>query len=409
MKEKKHDIFDETVKSKFDNYSLPVDEELWSDLEQRLSEKDKTIFRKSWFYGAVGVAACAVFALLFLFHDNTMSPEKSLISENKSESIDILEEPVSEEKMVEEKTSVSEEKIKKRFVKTTPKEPIIADFIEENETKIDKKDSVLYADNEIEIIPEATNELPAESGKIQKRQILEEDNLDFIEEISISSKKTTNSYLLAASFGTASSPGINGSNGYYFNDYAPNYASSSDKESLSSDNSDSDYDEITHSPAISFGLTVRKEITPVFSLESGLMYTYLHSKLENARPLKQAESHLHYLGIPVNGIFKVYSKPKWNIYVSAGGMIEKGIRSKFKETIYNEKGNNNTLFNSSIDGFQWSLNGGVGFDYRIHKNWSIYFEPRLLYYFDNNQPVSIRSEDPFSFGIKGGLRLNFNN
>jgi len=37
----------------------------------------------------------------------------------------------------------------------------------------------------------------------------------------------------------------------------------------------------------------------------------------------------------------------------------------------------------------------------------LYVEPRFSYYFDNNQPVSIRTDRPVSIGIGGGLRYSF--
>ena len=37
----------------------------------------------------------------------------------------------------------------------------------------------------------------------------------------------------------------------------------------------------------------------------------------------------------------------------------------------------------------------------------VYFEPKCSYFFDNDQPLSIRTDRKLSGGIEGGLRFNF--
>jgi hypothetical protein len=62
---------------------------------------------------------------------------------------------------------------------------------------------------------------------------------------------------------------------------------------------------------------------------------------------------------------------------------------------------------SSIDGLQWSLDGAMGIDYKIQRNISLFVEPKITYYLQNNQPMSSRTEMPLNVGLNGGLRIGF--
>jgi len=88
-------------------------------------------------------------------------------------------------------------------------------------------------------------------------------------------------------------------------------------------------------------------------------------------------------------------------------MVEKGLQAVYRQE---ENWGNHirpTTEKSSIDGLQWSLNLGFGVRYKLEKGWGIYFEPRAGYSFDNNQPISIRAEYPFFFGVNFGLNYGF--
>ena len=163
-------------------------------------------------------------------------------------------------------------------------------------------------------------------------------------------------------------------------------------------------------PPLSFGLTVRKNINTHWGIETGLVYTYLssHYRWHDATPF-DATQQLHYLGIPVTGIVYLYNnnRQKWNVYVSAGVMSEKGLRMKTVRDQHLPDRVKTTTQNSGIDGWQWSLNGSVGVGYRLVDKINLYFEPRVGYYFAGDQPGSIRTDRPVSVGFGAGLQYSF--
>ena len=55
---------------------------------------------------------------------------------------------------------------------------------------------------------------------------------------------------------------------------------------------------------------------------------------------------------------------------------------------------------------QWSANVGIGLEYRIWDFMGIYVDPRLTYFFDCDQPYSVRTEQPLQFNLELGFRFH---
>jgi len=152
-------------------------------------------------------------------------------------------------------------------------------------------------------------------------------------------------------------------------------------------------------------MTARKSLGQNGGFESGLVYNCL---ISNFTWSDWADYHvrqtLHYVGIPFNfvGYFN-QSKNNWRVYVSGGFMVEKGVRAVYRQNRQSWGEQRITIVRSSIDGLQWSLSSALGVNYRLVKGFSLYLEPRLGYYFKNNQPISIRTEWPVNFSINMGL------
>ncbi|MDR1585598.1 MAG: hypothetical protein LBS07_05435, partial [Prevotellaceae bacterium] len=62
-----------------------------------------------------------------------------------------------------------------------------------------------------------------------------------------------------------------------------------------------------------------------------------------------------------------------------------------------------------IKDVQWSANFSMGTSYKIYRNLGLYIEPSLVYCFDNNQPISIRTRQPLNININIGLQYKFLN
>jgi hypothetical protein len=161
--------------------------------------------------------------------------------------------------------------------------------------------------------------------------------------------------------------------------------------------------ETTHHIPLAFGLTFRFYFTSHWAIESGLVYTYLSSeyKYGNDYRLKQ---QLHYLGLPINVVYQFIGRKRFSVYVSGGGMLEKGVSANYSAiTPFSE-----TNTREHVAGLQWSLSGQLGGSYHFPKYFSLYVEPGVRYFFpDARQPESVRTERPFNFILGFGIRTNF--
>jgi hypothetical protein len=173
--------------------------------------------------------------------------------------------------------------------------------------------------------------------------------------------------------------------------------------------------QMEHNQPISFGITLSKELIDGLSIESGLVYSYLYSKVRNASSsLDERESqHLHYIGVPLSVNYTVFSFNKLNLYASVGGMIEKdvcGNRKKLseEETIGNGQSLKREVEPISQRNPQLSLNVGVGLSYPLYNRLRLYGKIGGAYYFDaDNEYKTIYSDQKIMLDLNVGLRYEF--
>ena len=161
---------------------------------------------------------------------------------------------------------------------------------------------------------------------------------------------------------------------------------------------------------ITFGLTFDIPLTRLFSLQTGLTYTYLLSEIkgnqENATSWTLDQS-LHYLGLPLSLAVDIVNHRSWRVYAAAGGGLEKGLcalqHSELRNSLTGEYSTANTI--QSVSGVQPYAAASFGLAYTFASRWQVYFQPALNYYFDANQPMSIRTKKPFSLNLGAGFRF----
>ncbi len=165
--------------------------------------------------------------------------------------------------------------------------------------------------------------------------------------------------------------------------------------------------DIDYAPPFSAGVTVSKQLNNRFAIETGVVYSYLSTKYKDLdRNSYNTKVKLHYVGVPVNVLVNIWDiNSRFKVYASAGAMLEKGL--KFDFTQDNIVENQKVKESRSIKGVQWSLNGSVGASYRFYDKWNVYFEPQVSHYFNNNQPISIRTEKGTIFSLNTGIRYQF--
>ena len=174
--------------------------------------------------------------------------------------------------------------------------------------------------------------------------------------------------------------------------------------------------DMEHDQPFSFGLTLSKSISESLSIESGLTYSYLSSRLRNANANFRVEEtqKIHYLGIPVNLNYTLFSLNRFNVYASVGGMLEKDIYGEYRKLGIGESADFNStaqeeeLTKISQRNPQLSVNAGVGLSYPLIDNLRIYGKVGGAYYFDaGNQYKTIYSDRKIVMDLNLGLRYEF--
>lgn len=157
---------------------------------------------------------------------------------------------------------------------------------------------------------------------------------------------------------------------------------------------------------LNFAVQGSYRISDKLTIGAGISYSYLHSKFDGLIN-KQAYSikqDIHYVGIPVNLYIGLTERGNFDFYANVGGSVEKGVRLRYEMKTYDR----NKSLNSHIKGLQYSLNGGLGVEYRFgsRKQTGIYIEPNAVYYFDSKAPGSIRTEQPLQIEAEIGIRIH---
>jgi len=410
------DDFSKIVRQKLENHQMPGDVPDWSAIEKRLKPKRKIM--PWWMWLPIGSAA--VLALLFTLQPLTESP--AYLGKSEQKDIQQTEKITNQVETHQEYKVVTTTKSETKRTETRQyKSYKTRDAVAESEFALFQTDQKEAVESKPDLIETTTNNLPEKESIAQVATENEDNNLskppkdkfpDSLnkdpDNIQVMKQKNKNSWLLAAAFGTggAGAGSSIGNQDMLYDRGNKNLVSA--ETNYTSILTPNDFTDIVHHAPVSFGIVGRKNLGNDMSIESGLVYTYLFSTFENQGVQhSDAKMHLHYIGVPLNLIIQVIKKPKWEMYFSAGGMMEKGIRSIYVQNEYWGNQVITTRAETKIDGFQWSLNTAFGASYKLQRNLGIYFEPKISYYLENNQPMSARTQQPFTVGLNAGLRYEF--
>lgn len=173
--------------------------------------------------------------------------------------------------------------------------------------------------------------------------------------------------------------------------------------------------ELSHKQPISVGLTVSKNLSPRFSIETGLMFTYLSSNVKSNSSVNIKEEQVFgYLGIPIYLNYNFLELHKAKFYISLGAMMQKDIYGKYTsrlvgvppEMLYMEP--SYLRKNISQSNWQFSSHLNIGVAYPIYRRLYIRTSIGGAYYFDaGNEYRTIYSDRKFQLDLNLGLRFDF--
>lgn len=167
--------------------------------------------------------------------------------------------------------------------------------------------------------------------------------------------------------------------------------------------------DVEHKVPVTFGVSLRFDLTERWAVESGLIYTMLSSDLRSGgrKSYYEQEQRLHYVGIPLKLNREIWGNRRFEVYASVGGAVEKCVSGKLRTTyVVGESDEAGESEDIKVKPLQWSLSAAAGAQFKITDGLGIYAEPGLAYYFDDGSEVStIRKEHPLNFNIQLGVRF----
>lgn len=166
----------------------------------------------------------------------------------------------------------------------------------------------------------------------------------------------------------------------------------------------------THHLPVKLGLSIRYELNEQWNLQSGLVYSYLASDLEEYKyegtyTIKQK---LHYLGIPLQVGYRIWENKRFRSYLTAGGQVETLVSGKASIRHSKDGGTKTSTQNVSDNHLQFSTLASIGIEYAIGKEFSLYAEPGVHYYFKNgNKLQTYYNENPLNINLTIGFRFHW--
>jgi len=165
-----------------------------------------------------------------------------------------------------------------------------------------------------------------------------------------------------------------------------------------------------HYMPVNFSLALKYRLNNRFGIETGLSYSRLKSEFEmgsNGNTINEQQT-IHYLGIPVKGIYNMYTGKAWNLYGSLGMTTEIPVYSPLNTNYYLHSTLEATEKTTIRAPWQWSVGTGLGLQYNFTPSIGLFAEPSLQYYIPTGTQIeTYRTEHSFSFSLPLGIRFTW--
>lgn len=383
--------------------SLPADD--WSVLQQKYaaSRKKKRAAVFAWAGGLASVAA-AIALILLLFRPDTAPMNDRLVADELP-SVEVLtpDDPAPSD-VLSDSTSVSPDSSKKipapvsKDVKDSDNNVLIADDSAEPETAVSHSEE----EEVFEVVKDTTSvteKLMADASDVWE-------DPGFVDFPADEPKKNRRKVSIGLSAMSAANP---------MSRFDASIAPPMEPEpvppvdSTGTDIPEEAYplmkskggytDNYDHEAPVSVGLSARFFLTDRLALSTGLDYTryssvrdrYFHATHEHQKD----RQNVHYLGVPLRLDWMIVNRKHFNLYLGAGGQVDKCIYAKVGDEKLHEKE------------FLFSVGGTLGLQVNIIPMVGLYFEPDFSYSLNEGSIKTFRSREPFMVTARAGLRFSF--
>ena len=387
MQEDKYTDFDLQIRSMLQDAEEEVPSRVWEAVSGRIDRKK--VIGLWWRRTAAGVAVAAAVALgVFFASDRSSAPEPGAPLTAEAGSVEIVNE--SSEFVADAAETVRPAAVRRTVTEKTSQEAVIPSEPSSDEIVPEEVIPDVEATSESE--EKAVDEEEYRDDPFARMAYEDSRKASWKNSVSgfVQGNVTSNERSLKASrhFGA---PSAN----------VPTKTGVNDEKSIS-----------TYGVPISFGIGAKYRFAERWSVSAALNYTLLsrsftgtYSEVTGGKVTKSVTAdvanNLHYIGIPVNVYYDVLESNKVSFYAFGGFSVEKGIVNKFRIDSYPT-----VYYSESVPGVQLSSALGLGLEFMLNDYLALYIDPSARYYFDCDQPTSVRTQKQFMMNLEVGLRFN---
>ena len=166
-----------------------------------------------------------------------------------------------------------------------------------------------------------------------------------------------------------------------------------------------------HAMPVTWSLALKYRINSRWGMETGLNYSRLTSRFEMGAEgdfIRERQT-IHYVGIPVKGIYTLHHSRRWNLYGSAGMSVEMPVRSLLRSDYY-VQGTLKATDKAALPHAPWqfSAHTGLGVQYSLTPRIGLFAEPGVQYFLPTGGDVSTyRTAHPTSVTLPVGIRFTW--
>ena len=390
----KDEIFDRKIKELADSYSEAPAPELWDRIESGLDRRRRIVRWRRAVSDAAAAAVVAGFFVTALFYPSDPMPQQDVLAVVGQEDV-----------------SGEDGYVRERIPALTPVRPV------EGRVLMQDKPVMSVVSRPAAAVPRQSSQSDERIGTValEVRKNIEKSKPSLP---SIYDKRVQTEYIAMAgdmdvtadrkkpSFSIAASGHLSPTDATGNVDFSqPSYTLGG--SAASSSVGMLPVSEPRHYFPVSVGLELKYSfLNDRLGVGLGVNYTFLNSQydaLVDRTYEGDVEQSIHYIGVPLNFYVNILSGKRLTFYANAGCMVERAVRVDYDITdLYGIR------YRKSLDpvGVQWSANVGIGLEYRIWDFMGIYVDPRLTYFFDCDQPYSVRTEQPLQFNLELGFRFH---
>lgn len=155
----------------------------------------------------------------------------------------------------------------------------------------------------------------------------------------------------------------------------------------------------------------RYNISKRWSVDAGLSFTRTGASWRSG-----SESHYYrskqkayFIGIPASINFTIFDSRYFSFYALAGGSVEKCVAGNISTSLVGGLENSNPNKKEDLPEHPWqfSISAGVGLQFNITRQYSLFAEPKAAYYFDTAKDILLRKDNTPQFNLSVGMRFNY--